>query len=325
MSTAASTPKPINHDLPTLLRLCAITLIVSGHFGLFEYGGGGAALLMVIVGYNIATFKLSKVLKTDSIMPVAMMIIKVMIPTIAYVLFIQLYYGSFRLVDVLLVANFVEARHPMGFSYWFIEVYIQIQLILLLLLALPQVRALLNKNRKLTSYAFVAIAVLTFIVCDAIWDTHHLYRRLPWLMMWLIAFGFAARFTETLTEKSALTTAFIISAYIFYGEVNLFLSISVALLIFNPPLRLPRLTSKGLNFLAAGSLFIYLTHFQTRAVLEKLIFDSPLLYTLLAILIGATIFNIYNKIINKKILEAIILDDKATSQSTQANEKNSIR
>ncbi len=76
MSTAVTVHKPINHDLPTLLRLSAITLIVSGHFGLFEYGGGGATLLMLIVGYNIATFKLSKVLQTGSVIPVAMMIIK---------------------------------------------------------------------------------------------------------------------------------------------------------------------------------------------------------------------------------------------------------
>lgn len=39
-----------NHNIPTILRFIAITLIVFGHFGAFEYGGGGAALLMMIVG-----------------------------------------------------------------------------------------------------------------------------------------------------------------------------------------------------------------------------------------------------------------------------------
>jgi|GEM_PF-3640710 len=310
MNTTATKNKSINHDLPTLLRLSAITLIVSGHFGLFEYGGGGATLLMVIVGYNIATFKLSKVLKTGSIMPVAMMIIKVMIPTIAYLLLIQLYYDSFRLIDVLLISNFIEAHHPMGFSYWFIEVYIQIQLILLLLLAIPKVRAMLSRNIKLTSFIFVAVTVLTFLICDAIWDTHNLYRRLPWLMMWLIAFGFAARFTETLTEKSLLTVAFFASAYLYYGEFNWYLSISVALLIYNPPLKLPKKASKILSFFAAGSLFIYLTHFQTKSILEKLIGDIPAIHTLAAIIIGAITFHIYNKLINKNIIEKHIHNKK---------------
>lgn len=50
MSNTAPLSKPFNHDLPTLLRLIAITLIVVGHFDLFKYGGGGATLLMVIVG-----------------------------------------------------------------------------------------------------------------------------------------------------------------------------------------------------------------------------------------------------------------------------------
>ena len=45
MSNTAPLSKPFNHDLPTLLRLIAITLIVAGHFDLFKYGGGGAALL----------------------------------------------------------------------------------------------------------------------------------------------------------------------------------------------------------------------------------------------------------------------------------------
>lgn len=291
----------IHHDTPNLLRLCAISLIVSGHFGFFNYGGGGAALLMVIVGYNIAKFKLFKILETNSVKPIIEMIIKVTIPTVAYILLIQLYYDSFRLADVFLVSNFLESRHPMGFSYWFIEVYIQILIILMLILSFPKVRYLFRAHGKIMSFVFLATSIFILIISETTWDTSDLYRRLPWLMIWLVAFGFSAYHTDSTYEKTSLIVFFVATSYFYYGEINIFLCIAIALLIFNPSLNIPKSLRKPMNFLAAGSLFIYLTHFQTKAILEKIISDTPLLYTVSAIIIGALIFDIYNKLVNKKL------------------------
>ncbi|MFN3880719.1 MAG: acyltransferase family protein [Nitrincola lacisaponensis] len=299
MSNTAPLSKPFNHDLPTLLRLIAITLIVAGHFDLFKYGGGGAALLMVIVGYNIATFKLPKVLESGSVKPIAIMIIKVMIPTIAYTLLLHLVFGPFRYQELLLISNFYTEHHPNGFHYWFIEVYIQVQIMLLALLALQPVRSLLINHKKTASYGFVLLATLLYLITDNLWDFSSLYRRLPWLMLWLVAFGFAARCADSLPEKIILSLSFIIVSTSYYGSIHWFLATLVTLLIFNPPLSLPALLKIPVNYIAAGSLFIYLTHFQVRTIFEKVVQDTPIAYTLAALFIGATLFHIYNKLINK--------------------------
>lgn len=289
----------LNHDLPTLLRFLAITLIVAGHFGLFNYGGGGAALLMVIVGYNIATFKLPKVIKTGNIQPFAVMILKVAIPTIAYTIILHLIFGPLRYQEIFLISNYFSDRHPNGFAYWFIEVYIQIQLILLLLLAIPIVKKTIQKHTKPTVYTFAILSVILFIISESIWDNSELYRRLPWLMLWLVAFGIAARYASNIYEKCIISLIFITATTIFYDSINWLLVISVTTLVFNPPLKLPNLIKKPIYFIAAGSLFIYLTHFQSKSVVELVIPSSPIINILTALILGASIFYIYNNSINK--------------------------
>lgn len=301
MRTDPINSQTLNHDLPTLLRFLAITLIVGGHFGLFNYGGGGAALLMVIVGYNIATFKLPKVIKTGNILPFAIMILKVAIPTVAYTITLHLIFGPVRYQEIFLISNYFSDRHPNGFAYWFIEVYIQIQLILLLLLAIPIVKKAIQNHTKPTIYIFTIISVLIFIISENIWDNSELYRRLPWLMLWLVSFGIAARYANSIYEKFIISLIFIAASTVYYNSINWLLVISVTTLVFNPTLRLPSIIKKPIYFIAAGSLFIYLTHFQSRSLVGMIIPNNPIINTFTALILGASIFYIYNRSINKRI------------------------
>ena len=305
MNTNITTKKLPNHDLATLLRLVAITLIVSAHFDLLDYRGGGAALLMIIVGYNIATFKLPNYFKYGSIKPFAIMIAKVIIPTIAYTTLLHLIFGPIRYQEILLISNFYTDRHPNGFAYWFIEVYIQILLILLALLAIPIIHKTLKSNTEISLLAFAILASLMFIISESLWDLNDLYRRVPWLMLWMVAFGMATKYANNIYYKITLTILFIIASTVYYSSIHWFLVICTTLLIFDIPLRLPSLIKKPVYFMASGSLFIYLTHFQSRSLVEKLISDNPLLNTISAIIIGAILFKIYDTTINKKLFEKI--------------------
>jgi len=306
-----------NHDIPTVLRFIAISMIVANHFKLFDYGGGGAYFLMAMVGYNIATFKLNKVLTSNSVLPIVIMIVKVSIPCILYTLLLHLYYGPFRWEDILMVANFIPERHPNGFSYWFIEVYIQLQLILLVLLSIKPVRRFLLKDIKVALLLFIVFSCSIFFLSEAIWNADHLYRRVPWLILWLPAFGCGARFTESWLEKGLLVAGFTIMTFLFYGELNYYLIISFLFLALKLPFRLPRIIMTPINYIAAGSLFIYLTHFQIRAVLEKLIDGMPLINTITALLIGAMVFHIYNNFVNKPSLKLFYKWHKRTFSTKQ--------
>lgn len=294
--------KNFNHNTPTLLRLVAITLIVAGHFDALKYGGGGAFLLMMIVGYNISTFKIPKIIRTSSIKTNLVMVLKVAIPTIFFTLLLHVYYGPFRLIDVLLVSNYFES-HPNGFSYWFIEVYIQIIIILTLLLSIKKIRNSIDSYPRAASFIFVIISSLLMIVSDYVWDFSHLYRRLPWLMLWLVAFGFAARYSVTVIDKTLLTILFIL-VNTFWG-VNYVLLIGGALLIWNPKIRLPEIVKRPIYFIAAGSLFIYITHFQFASIFRRVGIEDPFVQTFGAVILGAILFDIYNRLVNKRFINKI--------------------
>lgn len=295
-------PAKTHHDLPTLLRFIAISLIVSGHFDFFEYGGGGALFLLVMIGYNIATFKFNRVLRTDSAATVGVMIVKVAIPTFLYTLLLNLVFGPFHWQSVFLVSNLFPENHPNGFGYWFIEVYIQLQFAVMLMLSFPSVRACFVKSAKLASWGFVLLCCVLYLVCEALFDAAPYGRRLPWLLAWLIAFGFAARFADKPLEKLGLLLGIAAMIGLHFDKMNFYLLGSCALLFFNPPLRLPKYVKPLINFVAAGSLFIYLTHFQWRDVGELFVNDQPMLFTALALLGGATLFHVYNRTFNKRLV-----------------------
>ncbi len=294
----------IYSDIPTVLRFLAISLIVAGHFELFEYGGGGAYFLMVMVGYNIATFKLNEILVSNSVLPIVIMIIKVIIPCMIYTLLLHLYYGPLRWQDILMVSNFTPNMHPNGFSYWFIEVYIQLQIILLIILSIKPVRKFLLEKIKTACIIFLLTSCAIFFFSEAIWDADHLMRRVPWLMLWLMAFGFSARFTESIFEKLLSFLGFTLMSYVAYGNFNYYLILSYLLLTIKIPISLPQKIMTPVYYIAAGSLFIYLTHFQIKSISEKIIDDAPLASTFIAIFIGASLFHIYNKYVNKPGLKA---------------------
>lgn len=300
---STSSKKPFNHNIPTLIRFIAITLIVAGHFGAVSYGNGGALLLMMMVGYNIATFKLAKVIKTSSIKTVAVMVLKVAIPTVIYALLLHITFGPFRWIDITLISNFFDAQHPSGFSFWFIEVYVQILAALMIVLSIPSVREALDKHPKNTTLAFVVISSFIFIFADLNWNTENLYGRLPWLLLWLVAFGVAARYVETMKEKLILSLLFLLMNFAF--GFNYFLLIGGLFLVFNPTLILTEIIKKPVYYIASGSLFIYITHFQFSSLLDAFGFQNSYIHTAFAIIMGAVTFDIYNRLINQKFINQL--------------------
>lgn len=186
-------------------------------------------------------FKMPSLIKNSTIKPLLIMILKVAIPTIFFTILLHIYFGPLRLLDILLVSNFFES-HPDGFSYWFIEVYIQILLIIFLLVSIPLVRNFVATHARDASFIFVVIAISTMIASESLWDANHLLRRLPWLMLWLVAFGIAARHAISIPDKLILGFLFFL-VNISWG-INYVLFVGGILLIFNPKVTLPELIKK---------------------------------------------------------------------------------
>mgnify|MGYP003643364185 CR=1 FL=1 len=64
--------------------------------------------LMLMVGYNIAKFKLKSVLELDSSKPVIDLVIKVVIPTVAYLLLLHVYVQILLFVFICLSFRFIR-------------------------------------------------------------------------------------------------------------------------------------------------------------------------------------------------------------------------
>lgn len=300
--TLANVPR-VSHDVPTWLRLIAISLIVASHFDVISYSGGGAYFLMIMVGFNIATFKLKKVVDSGSVETIAIMIVKVIIPAVCYTLILHLYYGPFRWDDVLLMANFNPERHPSGFSYWFVEVYIQLQIIFMLLLYFGKVRSAFARQPWFSASIFVIASSFIMFASEFLWDASDYKRRLPWLVLWMVAFGVMARFSDTWVKKLIANALFILVSLYFFGELNIYLVVCYFILVLQLPWRISPYVQRPINFLAAGSLFVYLTHFQVQAVMQKLLPSFALIHLLSALIIGALLFFLYNKYVNSVLLD----------------------
>lgn len=307
-----------SHETVTLLRFIAITLIVAAHFDVLDYGGGGAALLMMIVGYNFSKFKLPKIIAHDTAMPIAGMIIKTIIPTLGFLLLLQAYYGGLAIDSLLLFSNLTEGSHSMGFEYWFIEVYVQIQIFMLVLLSFPYVRKV--ALTKVALFSFLLVSVGLFIVSDWMWDASSLYRRLPHLMLWIFAFGLVAQKLDSVKEKLFLTALFAVACTLYYGPSATFFSVSSLILIWNPVIKLPQFMMSPISKIASASLFIYLTHFQIKSVAENIFPEQPVLFLVAALVGGYCIAYVYQftqrealqAFSNYSIRKSVALDSQAT-------------
>jgi hypothetical protein len=110
-------------------------------------------------------------------------------------------------------------------------------------------------------------------------------RYTPGIVLWCFLLGWVAARSSTLLQRAAVTAAAALATAGFFGDParELVIVTGVALLVWLPSLRVPRVLARGLTVLAGASLFVYLTHWQVYPSLEM---DHPLLATLASLAVG---------------------------------------
>jgi acyl-CoA synthetase (AMP-forming)/AMP-acid ligase II len=266
-------------DISIVLRAVAITLIVGAHFHVFRVAGG-AAVLLVVVGYNFARFQLPAVAAWDSPRPVVSALERILVPTVLYTVALTLLLGKpLEWPILLLCSNFVDPELNDGLAYWFIEVLAQLTLLMVVLLAIPRFRALTAREPRVVGAALLAVAVAMRVLGPLVWDTDDLLDRVPHMMLWLFAFGWCVHFAESTRDRLVLTVAavaFVPGAFSHTSEYVLFVG-GVVLLLWLDRVPVPHGIDRVLAWLAAASLYIYLTHFQFATALDKVGVDDGVL------------------------------------------------
>jgi acyl-CoA synthetase (AMP-forming)/AMP-acid ligase II len=280
----------------TLLRALAMVFIAARHTGAFEYSKefGAGILLFALGGYALARFQLPEIIRQGSVRTILGTALLVAIPTILVVGPTQVMtHTFFEPQQFLMISNFFDPTTPArinGVPFYFAEIYFQLFLLAALVFSFPRVRALF-RERPVTSALGLFVAALVFkLVVDRLWDTHYLFQRVPQNYAWSFCLGILVGVARTLPQRLLALALAVTCSYVMWGFAStstLLYAGGLALVLFLPTIRVPALVKTVVGEIAAGSIFIYLVHFQVRDIVHKLTGgQSPWLALLAAIAVG---------------------------------------
>ena len=197
---------------------------------------------------------------------------------------------------VFLHSNWIDPRS--AGALWFIEVYVQVLAVMAVLLLLPPLRAAFARNAFATALGFFIFATVLSCVSQLVWDAHELYRRLPHLILWLFAVGMAAEAAQTTRHRMMLTVAYVLASVAWsFGRISIgFLDLGVLLLIWVPEMSMTASVKRITTLIAQASLFIYLTHFNARSVIQTVYNGGPALNVVFALAFGVLLSLGFNEV-----------------------------
>jgi len=283
-------------DTSTALRASAIMLIAMGHLDLWKYGGGGAFTLFMIAGWSFSAFTLPIVLSSARTAPIVVLALRIALLTLAWTTFSYLTTGWGEWPAFFFIGNWISPSLEGG--AWFIAVYLQMLIVVGLAFAVPSVRRAFDLSEFRMAAGVAGICVLLAAGADALFDTQHLYRRLPHLMAWIFFCGLSAQAAKTHTQRGITTVIFLLGVFQLqnYSFLFGFFPLTGLILIWLPTLPTPYVLLKPLREIAGASLVIYLTHFKFSGIAHSFNLDQPIVGWLAAIVGGVVLWRLYEPI-----------------------------
>ena len=283
-------------DTTIVVRALSIFLIVAVHLELWNYGGGGAYLLLMVAGLNFRRFQVSAIEASDSVRPILDLAVRVVAPTVAYLLLLQTVFHQFSPAATLLVSNFVGPEVNEGFSYWFIEVYVQLLLLLALVLSVRAIRTLVASERFPVDMTLLLVAFGISLAGPLLWNTDDLYNRVPHMMLVLFMLGWCIAAAASFEQRAVLCAVALLVCAVNYSFSPLLVG-GTLLLLWVRTIPMPALLRPAVSSVAGASLFIYLTHFQFRSAAKHLYGGTiPLVDVALALLGGVAVWWVYTRV-----------------------------
>lgn len=295
-------------ELPVLLRVISILFIVIGHLHVFAAWPivGETKLLFVVSGVALARFQLQAILERGSVRSLGKSIAAIAAPTILYTMLVQVMFDRVHWQSVLLISNWFPEREIGVFTYWYIEVLVQMIVLIGLALSFERVRQWIMANPfQNLVVAACGLAVADMVISAFLFDATALYNRVPQHLLAVVVLGMAIHYADSSTRKWVVSAVALI---IMGGEELLYLYrhgtlvreyIDIAVpavlaLIWIKSIAVPGLLSRGLALIASSTLFIYLTHFQFWSVAKR-IAEQPMLGVVLAVVGGVCVAYAWNK------------------------------
>jgi acyl carrier protein len=249
-------------ETSVVLRAVAIVLIVGTHAHVFTLQGTAHALL-VLVGWNLARFRLGEAPRTERVRGLLTAVRRIAAPALVVIVGAHLLIGQYAWSTMTLL-NWVfgQARLGPDWRFWFIESAVFVLLVVTAVVATPWGDRLERRHPFALPLALAGVGML--------WWKGLLFPPVPHMqgsalvVSWLFCLGWAAGKAQGLGQRVLVTAVAIPTVGTFSGNPKRdLLTLTAALLvIWVPTLRVPRGLVPLVQVLAASSLFIYVLHWH---------------------------------------------------------------
>lgn len=298
-------------EVPVLLRVMSILLIVIEHLDIFSKFplAGETKVLFIVSGISLARFQLQAINERGNARTLLKSIVSIAIPTILYAILIQIVFDRVHWQTVLLVSNWFPERVVGTFTYWYVEVLLQMILIIGFALSFERVRKMIMSNpfQNLVIAACV-LAVADVLISAYLFDASELYDRVPQHYLAIMVLGMAIHYANSSIKKWIVSAVAVIvlggqDLLLIYGphnmDINGYVDIAlpaVLVVIWVKSIPVPGFIARGLALIAASTLYIYLTHFQFQSLARHIV-DVPALSVVVALVGGVGVGYVWNKVV----------------------------
>jgi len=291
----------VDLDTSIILRAFAIISIVSVY-------------LFLLAGFNFVLFTVPKLAAGDLegptvafMQPYGRYLRKLLVPTVLYLLAAMVIFQQFPVFSLLFLGNFQGPEYGNGLTYWFLDVLLQMLIMFGLILAIKPARRYLFANPYNFFLGTFAVSFTVRAVSQALFDASSLTNRLPHLFFPVFLLGGLLAYSESRGQKLASSLALVVGTAPFFLEGSRLAPLVLVggfAILWIATIKVPKVLADGLMKVALSSLFIYLCHFQARAVLEKLVDDPhPLFSTVIAVLAGIALAAGWK---NRKLFQTLV-------------------
>lgn len=275
----------------TIARAFFMICIVALHTQAFVYSSnwGAAYFLVMLAGYSVARFQLPEIIRSGSTRTLWGTIRYVAVPTILMGVFLELVTRKFELPSLVLVSNYVDPNTIRGYTFYFVELYIQILVLAALLFSFAPVRRAFQAYPMRSAVLFFfATAGLDYGI-ELVWNGDYNYDRTPWHFGWTFALGMVIASARDMPSRLFVFALSLITVFAYwqFTSAAFYVAGGIALVLFVRSFIVPAPAKVLIAEVAGASMFIYLTHYQMISLVDKLYGrQMPWLALILSIISG---------------------------------------
>jgi acyl-coenzyme A synthetase/AMP-(fatty) acid ligase len=267
-----------------LLRALAIVFVVGSHTNLFGVTGG-AHVLLGIAGYNLARFHLTSTGRRERVRRVLASTSRIAVPSMIWIGLVAVLGGGYGVANVLLLNGVLGPRDwsEPEWHFWFVEGLVYTLLAVAALLTLPTLDRAERRWPFWLPLGLVGAGLWTRFDLVPLGDSDRIHAA-P-VVFWLFALGWAAARASTVVHRLLVSLVLVATVPGFFGDPARegVVVAGLLMLVWVPSMRVPQPVGRLAGALAAGSLYVYLTHWQVYPWFEV---DVPLLGLVASLAVG---------------------------------------